>query len=54
MTQLIEALRATPAEWRAGNQEHLGGVVLVWEGDVYGWKNELRDPASDRLGVYAA
>lgn len=23
------------------------------EGDVYGWKNELRDPASERPGVYA-
>lgn len=28
MTQLIEALRATAAKWRAGNQEHRGGVVL--------------------------
>lgn len=26
MTQLIEALRATAAKWRAGNQEHRGGV----------------------------
>lgn len=53
MTQVIEALRATAAKWRAGNQEHCGGVVLVWEGEVYGWKNELRDPASERPGVYA-
>ena len=21
-----------------------GGVVLIWQGEVYGWKNELRDP----------
>lgn len=35
MTQLIEALRATAAKWRAGNQEHPGGVVLVWEGEVF-------------------
>ncbi|MBD8483914.1 antirestriction protein ArdR [Pseudomonas coleopterorum] len=53
MTQLIESVRATAAKWRAGNQEHRGGVVLVWEGDVYGWKNELRDPESERPGVYA-
>lgn len=53
MTQLIEALCATANKWRAGNQEHQGGVVLVWEGTVYGWKNELRDPASERPGAYA-
>lgn len=53
MTQRIEALRATATKWRAGNQEHPGGVVLVWEGEVYGWKNELRDPASERPGAYA-
>jgi hypothetical protein len=53
MTRLIEEPRVTSADWRAGNQEHLGGVVLVWKGHVYGWKNELRDPASERPGVYA-
>lgn len=53
MAQLIEALRATATKWRAGNQEHAGGVVLVWRGEVYGWKNELRDPASERPGAYA-
>lgn len=30
-----------------------GGVVLVWEGVAYGWKNEWRDPASERPGPYA-
>lgn len=53
MSHLIEALRATAIKWRAVNQEHPGGVVLVWEGVVYGWKNELRDPASERPGAYA-
>lgn len=53
MAQLIEALRSTAAKWRACNQEHREGVVLVWEGEVYGWKNELRDPASERPGAYA-
>ncbi|RMT37165.1 hypothetical protein ALP50_200060 [Pseudomonas syringae pv. spinaceae] len=53
MEQLIEALRATATKWRASNQEHPAGVVLVWEGEVYGWKNELRDPESERPGAYA-
>ncbi len=53
MALLIEALRATATKWRAGNPEHSGGVVLVWEGEVYGWKNELRDPASERPRAYA-
>lgn len=53
MTQLIDAIRVTAARWRASNQEHRGGVVLVWDGVVYGWKNELRDAESERLGVYA-
>ncbi|MDZ5605327.1 antirestriction protein ArdR [Pseudomonas sp. RP23018S] len=52
MTRLIEALRATSAKWREGNQEYCGGIVLMWEWDVYGWMNELRDPASERPGVY--
>ncbi|QGT84904.1 hypothetical protein GMO17_27125 (plasmid) [Pseudomonas coronafaciens pv. coronafaciens] len=26
---------------------------MVWEGVVYGWKNELRDPESERPGAYA-
>lgn len=53
MTQLIESLRATATKWRVNNHEHCAGVVLVWEGDVYGWKNELRDPESERPGSYA-
>lgn len=36
MAQLIEALRWTAAKWRAGNQEHREGVVLVWDRKVYG------------------
>lgn len=53
MTHLIETLRLTSARWRADNQEHCDGVVLVWGGVVYGWKNELRDPESERPGAYA-
>ena len=53
MSQLIEVLRTTAAQWRAVNQKHHGGVVLVWDGAVYGWKNSLRDAVHERPGVYA-
>ncbi|AVI88108.1 hypothetical protein XJ28_30570 (plasmid) [Pseudomonas syringae pv. tomato] len=26
---------------------------MVWDGEVYGWKNELRDPESERPSAYA-
>lgn len=30
--------------WRIANEEHAqSGVVLIWKGEVYGWKNCLRD-----------
>lgn len=48
LAQLIEVLRSTATTWRAGNQEHHRGVVMVFEGEVYGWKNGLRDPACER------
>ncbi|KPZ27666.1 ArdR protein [Pseudomonas coronafaciens pv. zizaniae] len=25
----------------------------MWEGEVYGWKNELLDPESERPGAYS-
>lgn len=53
MKELIETLRSTAGKWRASNPKYQGGIVLVWEGEVYGWKNELRDPASERPGAYA-
>lgn len=53
MAPLIETLRAIAAKWRAENQERRRGVVLVWEGEVYAWKSELSDPASERPGAYA-
>jgi hypothetical protein len=53
MTQLVEAVRNTAAQWRASDQGRPDGVALVWQGEVYGWKNELRDPASERPGAYA-
>ena len=29
------------------------GVVLIWRGEVYGWKNVLRDAASEQPGAIA-
>nr|WP_254176728.1 antirestriction protein ArdR [Pseudomonas fluorescens]AWH58615.1 Hypothetical protein [Pseudomonas fluorescens] len=53
MSKLVEALHAIVAQWRLGNQERRGGVVLVWQGEVYGWKNCLRDAVHERPGAYA-
>jgi hypothetical protein len=53
MSELVEALRLTAMQWRARNQEHLDGVVLVWHGEVYGWKDCLRNANHERPGVYA-
>lgn len=53
MTELFKELHATVAQWRQKNQERYGGVVLVWHGEVYGWKNCLRDAVHERPGAYA-
>ncbi|TRN52798.1 hypothetical protein DT385_26010 [Pseudomonas syringae] len=53
MTQLCEALRATANKWRKINQDHRGGIVLIWQGAVYGWKDALRDASHERPGVFA-
>ncbi|MNG09837.1 MULTISPECIES: antirestriction protein ArdR [unclassified Pseudomonas] len=53
MNQPIEALYATVEKWRSRNPERQGGVVLVWQGEVYGWKNKLRDADHERPGAYA-
>lgn len=51
----IEDLRDIAANWRAkqGEPHYTGGVVLIWQGAVYGWKNRLRDPRHERPGAYA-
>mgnify|MGYP006928988497 CR=1 FL=1 len=53
VTFSIQAARAAARKWRDENSEHDAGVVLVWEGEAYGWKDRLRDPAHERPGVYA-
>ncbi|WP_262017359.1 hypothetical protein [Serratia liquefaciens] len=41
-------------KWREHNKEHAGdGVVLIWAGEVYGWKNCLRDAQHERPGAIA-
>ncbi|WP_168402998.1 antirestriction protein ArdR [Erwinia amylovora] len=40
--------------WRLKNQDHAdSGVVLIWGGKVYGWKNLLRDASHERPGAIA-
>lgn len=53
MTDLSGALRATATKWRDLNQDHHGGIVLIWQGEVYGWKDSLRDASHERPGVFA-
>jgi hypothetical protein len=53
MSQPIESLTAAVEQWRSRNPDRPGGVVLVWQGEVYGWKNRLRDAAHERPGAYA-
>ena len=42
--------RAIANEWRSMQDEPRAstGVVLIYEGRVYGWKNALRDPHHER------
>ncbi|CAI2030793.1 MULTISPECIES: antirestriction protein ArdR [Serratia] len=40
-------------KWRREHPEHVNGVVLVWNNEAYGWKNELRDPNQEQPGAYA-
>lgn len=47
-------LQTLAADWRRSNTEFASsGVVLIFQGEVYGWKNEVRDPSCERPGSYA-
>lgn len=48
-----KALRAAASEWRAARPQYSGGVVLIWQGEVYGWKSSLRAAGHERPGSYA-
>ncbi|HAU9357964.1 TPA: antirestriction protein ArdR [Escherichia coli] len=40
--------------WRQHNPEHAdSGVILIWDGKVYCWKNILRAPQHERPRVIA-
>ena len=43
------------AEWRNEQPENRAttGVVLIWDGEVYGWKSTLRDASHERTGAVA-
>ncbi|XKH61910.1 hypothetical protein LG290_16615 (plasmid) [Halomonas sediminis] len=49
----FDSLLTTATQWRADNPQHVGGVVLIWEGKAYGWKDKLRDPQSEQPGAFA-
>lgn len=49
----VQEARAAAAAWRARWPGHAGGVVLVWSGEGYGWKNCLRDAGHERPGALA-
>lgn len=53
MTNTLDAARATAAAWRVRWPGHDGGVVLVWDGEGYGWKDRLRDAGHERPGALA-
>ena len=43
------------AKWRSKQPENRAktGVVLIWDGEVYGWKNCLRDAIHERPNAVA-
>ena len=40
-------------EWRKSKPQNSTGVVLIWDDEVYGWKNCLRDANHERPGAIA-
>lgn len=50
-----EELVRLSERWRASQSEkhYKTGVILIWEGEVYGWKNCLRDARHERPGAVA-
>lgn len=52
MDKRIKQAISVALKYRQDEQEQ-GGIVLVWAGQVYGWKNALRDPQHERPGVMA-
>lgn len=51
LQKLEQAIELAEAYRRKEGRD--GGIVLVYAGQVYGWKNELRDPHHERPGALA-
>lgn len=49
---LAKQLRAIAQKWRAESHSP-SGVVLIFEGAVYGWKNSLRDAGHEQPNAFA-
>lgn len=52
-TNTLDAARTAATAWRSRWPGHDAGVVLVWNGTGYGWKNSLRDASHERPGALA-
>lgn len=53
MPDQLRTVRAAAHQYRMANPHRKDGVVLVWQGKAYGWKDELRDVGHERPGAYA-
>lgn len=51
LQKLEQAIKLAEAYRREEVQDD--GIVLVYAGQVYGWKNELREPHQERPGALA-
>lgn len=49
----MKKINQVARQWRSRNPERTSGVVLIWRGHVYGWKNCLRDPQHEQPGSFA-
>jgi len=53
----VTRARVAAMEWRKSDQANdisrVSGVVLVYDGEAYGWKSQLRDPSHERPGAMA-
>ncbi|MCX8963113.1 antirestriction protein ArdR [Erwinia psidii] len=49
----LATFRQLAAAWRDHNPEHVAGIVMIQNGQAYGWKNSLRDPHHESPGAIA-
>lgn len=42
----LNAARSLASQYRQDNPQYAGGVVVIFDNEVSGWVNELRDPES--------